>query len=405
MAFFRPVKTPETPRSYLPKLAEPPSAEEQREAKIVPRYVEIPALREHGFGPRNLFWGVATLILALLLLVAALFFAGPKATLSLATSLLTFTALFVLSRMHVFRQRNGGFLALAVVCLLGTLMPLLETGFEKLKYVEFHTVGGTTGVASTSAGDTQVLTQAFALSAPQGPGKQVKVLKDSRVTIADRNYLIKAGDLFPYIESKGDEATFAVRDLQVSLPTKVVEVIDPTAIAQGVTGRSSAPAATAAQAAPATPPAVAVGAEDPAATPPLTQEQLAAITKSAQAEAIRRYPALGIKDSRENHIYVSAFQQIREKGNTEFFTNPEWPIQLAELLATREGWGRGNGPAPVLDAPRGVIEDDAPVTAPVPRQSVSDGSEEKDANSTSELPPLDKLDAGDEAPQAPPADR
>jgi hypothetical protein len=349
------VKTPETPRSYLPKLAEPPAPEE-KEAKIVPRYVEIPALREHGFGPRNLFWGVATLLLALVLLVAALFFAGPKAAVYLVTALLTFTALFVLSRLHVFRQRNGGFFALALVCLLGAAIPLLESGLVALKNMAVRSASATSPapVAPTLDVPPPLLTQSFALSKPEGQGKQVKVLKDSRVTIDERAFLIKAGDVFPFLEAKGGEATFAVRDLRVSLPANVVEVIDPNAVAHGVTGARSEPAHPE--------PAVATNEPPPPAAP--SAEDLAAITMSAQREAIRRYPALGIKDSLENGAFVSTYQQLKEAGGSDFFSNPEWPLELAELLAKREGWARGGmpsttGPAPVLDPPSGVPPVDA----------------------------------------------
>lgn len=362
MAFFRPVKTPESPRSYLPKLAEP-SAPEERKEKILPRYVEIPALREQGFGPRNLFWGVATLLLALVLLTAALFFAGSKAAVSLATALLTFTALFVLARLHVFRQRNGGFFALALVCLLGAAIPLVESGFVAMKGVVARSASAPVPTVVTPSTDAPLavplLTQSFALSKPEGPGKQVKVVKDSTVVIGGRSFLIKAGDLFPFIESSAGEATFAIRDLQVGLPLNVVEIIDPGAIAQGVTGARSEPA-------PATPNV------PPLPTAP-SADDLAAITMSAQREAIRRYPALGIKDSLENGAFVSTYQQLKEAGGADFFSNPEWPIELAELLAKREGWARGGmpnttGPAPVLDPP-------------------------------GDLPPVDTLDAGAGLPQ------
>lgn len=342
MAFFRPVKNPESPRSYLPKLTEPPVPEEKE--KIIPRYVEIPALRERGFGPRNLFWGVATIFLALALLTVALFLAGPKVMLSLATALLTFTALFVLARMHVFRQRNGGFFALAVVCLLGAAVPLVESGFFALKNA---TTGhsATKGETASPAADGQppLLTQAFALTKPEGDGKQVRVLKDSKVVIGDRPFLIKTGDVFSWIETKGDEATFAVRDLRLSLPLNAVEVTDPNAVAKGVSGGRAEPEI--ATKAPAVP---------PAAEP--TPEDLAAITASAQREAIRLYPALGVRDSIENVAFVSTYQQIKQSGRKDFFANPEWPIELAEYLAKRDGWTRGGapmttGPAPVLDAP------------------------------------------------------
>jgi len=63
-----------------------------------------------------------------------------------------------------------------------------------------------------------------------------------------------------------------------------------------------------------------------------------------------------VKDSLENAVFVSTYKQLRDAGSADFFANPEWPIELAELLAKREGWAKGGapmttGPAPVLDPP------------------------------------------------------
>ena len=126
------MKTPESPRAYPASQTEPLRVEIHEE-KLVPRYVQAPALRDHGLGPRNLFWGVALLIVALILLAIAVFLAGPKAMLYVVTCLVTFTALFVLTRLHVFRQRNGGFLALALVCVIGAGIPLVEKAFSVAK--------------------------------------------------------------------------------------------------------------------------------------------------------------------------------------------------------------------------------------------------------------------------------
>ena len=347
MAFFRPVKTPETPRSYLPRLTDP-AASEEKEEKVLPRYVELPALREHGFGPRNLFWGVATLALALVLLAVALFFAGPKAFVSLATALLTFTALFVLSRLHIFRQRNGAFFALALVCLLGAAIPLVERAFVALEeLVRQKASAAAVPVAAPRPVEATppLLTQSFALPKPGETGLQVKVLKESRVVIGGLPFLIKPGDLFPLIEAKTDEATFAVRDLQVSLPANVVAIIDPKAVAKGVASTANLPG-----------PQITTSAPQPPATAPASKADLTEITIGAQQEAIRRYPALGIKDSLENGAFIETYRQLKESGGADFFANPEWPIELAELLAKREGWSRGGrpmttGPAPVLDPP------------------------------------------------------
>jgi hypothetical protein len=365
---LRAVKTPETPRSYLPRLTDSPPAEEKEE-RVLPRYVELSALRERGFGPRNLFWGVVTLVLALMVLVVALFFAGPKAFISLATTLLTFTTLFVLSRLHIFRQRNGAFFALALVCLMGASIPLLERAFitlEALARQQASAAAGPANTAPSAEAAPPLLAQAFALPKPEGPGLLVKVLKDSRVVIGERPFLIKAGDLFPLVEAKMDEATFAVRDLQLSLPANVVEIIDPKAVAKGVVPAANPQASQ-----------VSPGAAQPSPAALPSPPDLAEITVSAQQEAIRRYPALGIKDSLENAAFVSTYKQLKDSGGTDFFANPEWPIELAELLAKREGWSRGGrplttGPAPVLDPPTTERPgDDTDAGADLPRNRPS----------------------------------
>lgn len=368
MAISPPVTNPETPsplptpRPYVPRIVEPVEPPAEREDKFAPRYVEVPALRERGFGRRNLAWGVIILVLALGLLVAAVILAGQKALLSVGACLVTFTALYVLARMHIFRQRNGGFLAVAVVVLLGAAVPLLDRGYEMLAGIS-QPAGANAAPAPAPRPvevEPPLLTQSFALARPEATQTQVRVLKDSRVVIAEKPFLIKVGDAFPLLEAKGGEVTFAVRDLHVSLPVGVVEILGGKA---GKETRESAVAAAlgavAAAEAPkletiAAPPQKTAhenGRPEPAATP-----DLAAITRHAQQEAMRRYPALAVRDSLENEAFVTTYRQLKESGNTEFFANPEWPLELAVLLATRNGWARGDRPANtepprVLDAP------------------------------------------------------
>jgi len=344
VAFFRLVKTPEFPRAYPPPPVEPASAERRPEV-IIPRYVQAPALRDHGLGPRNLFWGVATLLLAAVLLVVAMFFKGVVVLISVFTCLATFTVLFVLSRLHVFRQRNGGFLALGLVCLIGALVPLVEKAYSSAKdmFLARLSNGPVVALHSSESG-TPLLTEFFGLPKPDGDGKQVNVLRDTSVEIAGKAFLVKAGERFPLVTSKGNETTFAVRDLQVSVPSNVVEVIDPKALSKGVAASASQKGQ------------VAPNAANESKTAPQSDADLADITRNAQQEAMRRYPALAMKDSLENAVFVSTYKQLKDSGSNDFFGNPEWPLELAELLAKREGWVRGGppmttGPAPVLDAP------------------------------------------------------
>ena len=412
MAFSPPVKTPELPslkpstRSYVPRIVDPSALADEREEKFLPRYVEVPALREHGFGRRNLVWGVATLALALALLIAAVVLTGQKAVLSLAACLVTCAALFVLARMHVFRQRNGGFLAIALVILLGAVVALVDRGYEMLAGI----AGPQTAVAAHPVEtEPPLLMQAFALAKPDGTQPQVKVLKDSRVVIAEKPYIIKAGDVFPLLEAKAGEATFAVRDLHVSLPVEVVEILGGKPAKEVVAGKEvketkesamaaalaavNAAAANAAETQKTEPASNAARPAPEGSKPETAAVDLAAVTRSAQLEAMRRYPALAIKDSVENEVFVTTYRQLKERGNTEFFSNPEWPLELAEKLATENGWARGDRPAPAAAEPAEAPGIEPPGMEPNAPAGSATGR-------TPQLPPADL-----EPPQIPRAKR
>ena len=303
--------------------------------KFQPRYVDLPALRERGHGPRNIWWGLFTLLLAAALLGLAVVFSGGRAAVSLGICLLTFSALYVMARLHLFRQRNGGFLALSIVCLLGALVALAERAFVAADaLIRNQSVFAFAPATAHAAGaDAPLLIQSFALSSPDPKKRQVRILKDSMIVIGEKPFAIKMGDLFPFVESKGGDTTFAVRDLRFALPSNAVEIIEPGAEVRKVVS-SADPAAP--ETKPATPP------PSKTATPaaPAVADELAQIRNSAQMEAVRRYPALGVKDSRENRTFVAAVKEMKNTGEDAFFSNPEWPIILADDLAKREGWSR-----------------------------------------------------------------
>jgi hypothetical protein len=332
------------PRSYLPRLVDaPPHASEEgeeREVRFQPRYVDLPALRERGHGPRNIWWGVFTLMVAIALFGLAVFFAGGKAAISVGICLLTFSALYVMAKLHLFRQRNGGFLALSIVCLLGALVALGERGFVALD-AQIKNQGGVLALApaATHAADfdAPLLTQSFALTSPDPKKRQVRILRDSKIVIGEKQFAIKAGDLFPYVDSKDSDTTFAVRDLRVALPTSVVEIIEPGAEVRKVVSSADQ---TSPPDAKAKAPAPAAKSADPAKTVAIDERKQ--VTNSALMEAVRRYPALGVKDSRENKLFLTTVDEMRHTGETAFFETPEWPIILAEQLAKSESWPRDN---------------------------------------------------------------
>jgi|GEM_PF-3547671 len=54
--------------------------------------------------------------------------------------------------------------------------------------------------------------------------------------------------------------------------------------------------------------------------------------KNAQAEAVRRYPDLGVKNSAFNREFLTLYQQIKSNNPAEL-NDPQWPIYLADQTA------------------------------------------------------------------------
>ncbi len=89
------------------------------------------------------------------------------------------------------------------------------------------------------------------------------------------------------------------------------------------------------------------------------EETPAQITQRSQKEAIRRYPALGIKNSPENLLFIEMYRELRNT-NSELLKDPEWPLDVAQMLARKEGWGKESA-APA--APPSEEEPETPIEA------------------------------------------
>jgi hypothetical protein len=295
-----------------------PATTRKSEDSFVPRYVDLPS-RFRNAGARNLQWGTFTLLCALLFLAAAIFFRGPGALVPLFTALATFTLLWIAARVRLFQERNGLFLALAWVALLGALIPLLEKGWvfaeRQVQLATYHNASATP--VSVQSGDTAdeppLLTKELGIRAPEPEnGRLVKVLEDSRVLVNGKPYLIKTGELFALDSIKEGQVVFRANELRLSLPEDAVEL---TGIASGASASNAAP-------------------------PPVAAATSAVkVTRRAQEEAVRRYPALGVKDSAENKLFVDTYLDWKN-SKSELLDDPEWPLLLADLLAKREGWER-----------------------------------------------------------------
>lgn len=340
--FLKQVKSSDSPlserKTSLIQRTEEPGAvrSEERDNRAGDYSPEAaPWERKANRGMRNLVLGALIILVAIALMGQAIYLAGPDAMIPILAALVTVVTLFVVSRLRLLRQRNGGFLGLGLVCLLAASLSLAQIAWKRTSGPRVAASGASTIDRQEDTGDKEMprLTEAFTVPAITEDTERFKVLRDFQVEMADgKAYLIKAGEVLPVAEKAEGEVRFLADNQKIGLPEKMVEMLP----AGADTTQDDAPPAPAS----ALPGMATVPAGD---TPPATEDQPetpAQITERSQKEAIRRYPALGQRDSPENQLFIETFQELKHTGADDFFADPEWPLQLAELLAKRENWQR-----------------------------------------------------------------
>jgi hypothetical protein len=87
---------------------------------------------------------------------------------------------------------------------------------------------------------------------------------------------------------------------------------------------------------------------------------------------MRRYPAIGEKDSPDNEMFVARIKELQVEM-PDLFKNPRWPLEIGEQLAAQEGWTRADKPtdenAPPVQPParaEKASEPPEPPQVPVP---------------------------------------
>jgi hypothetical protein len=226
------------------------------------------------------------------------------------------------------------FFSLAVIALLGALAALVEQGWRHLaKGGDEPRVSTNVGseVAMTSPGATEIprLIDAFRLEQPDPSLPRARATRDLLTSIGDKSYRILRNDTFLLADERGGEVVLSAGEFLARVPANAVQILAPS---------TSAPTG-------GTP------ADD--GKSPLEKQISAQLTQRAQAEAARRYPALGRAGTTENKLFVEAVNDLKNR-NSDLLDDPEWPLELAQTLAKRLGW-RESGviddtAAPVVDS-------------------------------------------------------
>ena len=296
----------------------------------------------------NLALAAGLMLTAFLVFWMGLYLGNHIAVLALIASFGTFSLVWVLHRLRVFYRPHGALIAIGAVALFAAAVPFIGRAFQSLDHAAKKRLAGESamderGIVSAPPVPTRenapeapatppapapappeedVIRELLAPAPDPSAGRLIRVVQDAKVLIAGRKYLIRAGSEFPLREFKDGTVTFQAGSQEVTISSDMVKF----------TGKSK---------------------ETP-------QE----ITKLAEAESMRRYPALGVRNSDENQLYLSRVNDLKLEM-PELLKDPHWPLLIAEQLATQEGWKRSDLPSDdnVPPAPTGP---DAPEMARPP---------------------------------------
>lgn len=291
----------------------------------------------------NLALAAGLLLSAFLLFWMGSYLANHVALRTLIASFGTFALVWVLYRLRVFHRPHGGLIAAGSVALFAAALPFIERGFQKLDHAAKAGLAGEPAKAegemtaqlpvptrqtipeppvptAPPPQEEEVIRELQAPAPDPSAGRLIRVTQDAKVSINGKKFLIRAGSEFPLREFKDGTVTFLAGNQEVTIDSDMVKF----------TGKS--------------------------------KETPEAIMKLAQAEAMRRYPAIGVKDSDENQLYLSRVVDLKSEM-PDLMKDPHWPLVIAEELAAKEGWKRADQPS----------DDTAPITEEemkTPRQAL-----------------------------------
>ncbi len=289
------------------------------------RYVDLPPSPENSAAQRNLAWAVILTVVALCALRFALMIPGYNAVRTVVACLGTFGLIALFYNLRILRQRNGVFLALAVVILFGAAMPLVERGFTSLDRLARERLSDEDRPAKVDVAPpppptarnvppapvTPELPPALEekekpsgkppgddvvreLAVPPPPATAKKIIEitdDVEVKISGRPFLVKKGNTFEFVSMQDGMTTFKAGDQTLSVSSDFT----------------------------------------------ILKIDYAERYASAQKEAVRLYPGLAEKFSEQHDLFLEASRDLLDTL-PDFRKSPEWPLRLAEQLAAAHGW-------------------------------------------------------------------
>jgi hypothetical protein len=259
---------------------------------------------------RNLLLGIALNLVAIPLCGVAFVFAPREAFVSIATALLIALMVFVSTQFRVIQQRNGTFALMALGLVLTLFVPLsvsfCSSGAEWIRVlVDAQRAKGMQSAAEQERTGLNPSSRPESTPNPKSPASgdagAGKVATANQPTSGSSNSAVAEPKAEAHVESQ--DITGASARLDKGLKGSDALVEDPTRPEESSSER---------------------------------------VTRLSKDEALKRYPGLAAPGTPEHARYLEAYNEFARLRKFEFFKDPKWPLNLAELVALKEGWKRAD---------------------------------------------------------------
>ena len=295
-------------------------------------------------GSGNLSWGVLLTVGALVLSGVGHRLAPVEARVALITGGVLVLGHYVMTSVRVFARPNGFFLGLSLAFLLVTAVPVGMSVWQGA--ADYASRIRVTDVADLrNAAGTMSPPPVPVAVAPMSSGAgSVSEKPESRTDALGEkpNHPAAAGGLGTGLVEGSQTASVATPaggavEEKLSVEEREAKIAAMAEISAPVVKKVVPSKGLATGGLPGEDVSLGQGNVSVGAVQNLSQKEFNEKVLQSKLQVVQRYPALGRNGSEEVKVYTEVFNELVRRSR-DFFLNPDWPLELAELVGKREGW-------------------------------------------------------------------
>lgn len=295
-------------------------------------------------GSGNLSWGVLLTVGALVLSGVGHRLAPVEARVALITGGVLVLGHYVMTSMRVFARPNGFFLGLSLAFLLVTAVPVgmsvWQGAADYASRIRVTDVADSRNAASTVSPPAVPVTVA-PISSVAGAGGEKADLR-AEAFVEKPNHPAAAGGLGTGLVEGSQTASVATPaggavEEKLSVEEREAKIAAMAEISAPVVKKVVPSKGLATGGLPGEDVSLGQGNVSVGSVQNLSQKEFNEKVLQSKLQVVQRYPALGRNGSEEVKVYTEVFNELVRRSR-DFFLNPDWPLELAELVGKREGW-------------------------------------------------------------------